>query len=62
MGCDTRFFNLKGLQQLDDAAVLQTKVVELRKLVGWAEGMVWTSPERQGAVTGLMKSQIDWIP
>ncbi len=27
-----------------------------------AEGMVWSSPERHGAMTGLMKTQIDWIP
>ena len=26
------------------------------------EGMVWTSPERHGAMTGVMKAQIDWIP
>jgi len=26
------------------------------------KGMVWSSPERHGAMTGLMKSQIDWIP
>lgn len=25
-------------------------------------GQVWTSPERHGAMTGVMKSQIDWIP
>jgi len=23
---------------------------------------VWCSPERHGAVTGVMKSQIDWLP
>ncbi|MFO7071633.1 NAD(P)H-dependent oxidoreductase, partial [Pseudomonas aeruginosa] len=23
---------------------------------------VWSSPERHGAMTGLMKTQIDWIP
>ena len=28
----------------------------------WSEGMVWTSPERHGAMTGIMKAQIDWIP
>jgi arsenic resistance protein ArsH len=37
-------------------------VVELRELAKWAEGMVWVSPERHGAMTGVMKSQIDWIP
>ena len=35
---------------------------ELRDLVAWCEGMVWSSPERHGAMTGLMKTQIDWIP
>ena len=35
---------------------------ELRQLADWAEGMVWCSPERHGAMTGIMKSQIDWIP
>lgn len=24
--------------------------------------MVWCSPERHGSMTGIMKSQIDWIP
>ena len=24
--------------------------------------MVWCSPERHGAMTGVMKAQIDWIP
>ncbi|HBY8180192.1 TPA: arsenical resistance protein ArsH, partial [Klebsiella pneumoniae] len=35
---------------------------ELRELVLWSEGMVWCSPERHGAMTGIMKAQIDWIP
>ncbi len=35
---------------------------ELRDAAAWAEGMVWTSPERHGAMTGLMKAQSDWIP
>lgn len=24
--------------------------------------MVWCSPERYGAISGIMKTQIDWIP
>ena len=28
----------------------------------WSEGMVWCSPERHGAMTGILKAQIDWIP
>ena len=35
---------------------------ELRDLVTWSEGMVWCSPERHGAMTGIMKTQIDWVP
>jgi arsenic resistance protein ArsH len=62
MGCETRFFNPKGLPQVDDAPETHPKVVELRELVAWSEGLVWSSPERHGAMTGLMKSQIDWIP
>jgi arsenic resistance protein ArsH len=34
----------------------------LRQLAQWSEGMVWCSPERHGAMTGIMKAQIDWIP
>ena len=62
MGCETRFFNPKGLPQVDDVPEIHPKVVELRELVEWSEGMVWSSPERHGAMTGLIKSQIDWIP
>lgn len=62
MGCETKFFNPHGLPQVDDAPETHPKVAELRELVQWSEGMVWSSPERHGAMTGLMKSQIDWIP
>ncbi len=62
MGAETRIFNPSGLPLPDDAPETHPKVQELRELVTWAEGMVWTSPERHGAMTGIMKSQIDWIP
>ena len=38
------------------------KVRELRDLADWSEGMVWVSPERHGAMTAILKAQIDWIP
>jgi arsenic resistance protein ArsH len=62
MGAETRIFNPTGLPLPDDAPDTHPKVQELREMVTWAEGMVWTSPERHGAMTGIMKSQIDWIP
>lgn len=61
-GAETRTFNPSGLPLPDDADPTHPKVQELRDLVTWAEGMVWCSPERHGAMTGIMKAQIDWIP
>lgn len=62
MGGEVRIFNPSGLPLPDDAPETHPKVRELRELAIWAEGMVWTSPERHGAMTGIMKAQIDWIP
>lgn len=61
-GAETRIFNPSGLPLPDDADVSHPKVQELRDLVTWSEGMVWCLPERHGAMTGIMKAQIDWIP
>ncbi|MGR3759989.1 arsenical resistance protein ArsH [Roseobacteraceae bacterium NS-SX3] len=63
LGCETRIFDPAGLPLPDDeGAAEHPKVAELRDLAVWAEGMVWSSPERHGAMTGLMKLQIDWLP
>lgn len=62
MGAEVNIFNPSGLPLPDGAPDSHPKVVELRSLALWAEGMVWTSPERHGAMTGIMKVQIDWIP
>lgn len=62
MGAEVRIFNPSGLPLPDDAPESHPKVMELRELVRWSEGMVWCSPERHGAMTGIMKAQIDWIP
>ncbi len=62
LGADTRVFHPQGLPLPDDAPDSHPRVVELRELATWAEGMVWCSPERHGAMTGILKAQIDWIP
>lgn len=61
-GAETRIFDPSGLPLPDDAPATHEKVEELRELSAWSEGQVWCSPERHGAMTGIMKAQIDWIP
>jgi arsenic resistance protein ArsH len=61
-GAQTRIFNPSGLPLPDDVPKDHPKVRELRSLTEWSEGQVWCSPERHGAMTGIMKAQIDWIP
>lgn len=62
LGCETRIFDPRGLPLPDATDPGHPKVEELRTLSEWSEGQVWCSPERHGAVTGVMKSQIDWLP
>ncbi|MDO9617058.1 MAG: arsenical resistance protein ArsH [Pseudomonas sp.] len=62
LGAEARIFNPSGLPLPDDAPEDHPKVQELRERVLWSEGMVWCSPERHGAMTGVFKSQIDWVP
>ena len=61
-GAQTRTFDPSGLPLPDDSSDQHPKVQELRELAQWSEGMVWSSPERHGAMTAVMKAQIDWIP
>ena len=62
MGAEVKVFDPLDLPQPDAAPDTHPKVKELRDLAAWSEGMVWCSPERHGAMTGIIKSQIDWIP
>lgn len=62
MGADTRIYEPMELPIADSVPADHPKVVELRALSEWSEGQVWCSPERHGAVTGVMKNQIDWLP
>ena len=62
MGGEVKIFDPAGLPLADSEPETHPKVQDLRKLAAWAEGMIWCSPERHGAMTGIMKTQIDWIP
>jgi arsenic resistance protein ArsH len=61
-GCNTRVYDPAGMPLPDAVGADHLKVAELRALSQWSEGQVWCSPERHGAVTGIMKAQIDWLP
>ena len=62
MGAETRIFDPRGLPPPDSVPASHPKVAELRALSQWSEGQVWCSPERHGTITGVLKSQIDWLP
>lgn len=62
MGGEAKKFDPHGLPLPDSEPETHQKAVELRELANCSEGLVWSSPERHGAMTGLMKAKIDWIP
>ncbi|WP_421738153.1 arsenical resistance protein ArsH [Caulobacter sp.] len=62
LGAETQIFDPRGLPLPDSEDAAHPKVQELRALSLWSEGQVWCSPERHGAITGVFKSQIDWLP
>ena len=61
-GAEVKIFHPKGLPLPEDGDASHLKVQELHELLAWAEGMVWCSPERHGAMSSILKAQIDWIP
>jgi arsenic resistance protein ArsH len=62
LGGEVRWFHPHDLPLKGAAGEDHPKVQELRSLSLWSEGQVWSSPEMHGAVTGVFKNQIDWIP
>jgi arsenical resistance protein ArsH len=61
-GADTRIFDPSGLPLPDDAPEDHPKVTEPRGLAAGSEAQVWCSPERHGAMTGVLKAQLAWLP
>lgn len=63
MGAEVKIFDPRGLPVYDaEENGDHPMVKELRELSLWSEGQVWSSPELHGNMSGLMKTQIDWIP
>jgi arsenic resistance protein ArsH len=61
-GAQIRIYDPHELPLPDAVSADHPKVQELRELSVWSEGQVWCSPERHGAISGVIKAQIDWIP
>lgn len=62
-GAETRIFDPSDLPLPDQVKGDDHPAVhELRDLSLWSEGQVWCSPERHGAISGIMKAQIDHLP
>lgn len=61
-GCEVKIFKPDDLPLVSEKNKDHPKVKELHELVMWSEGQVWCSPERHGSMTGVMKTQIDWLP
>jgi len=61
-GAEVKIFDPRELPMAGSVPETHPKVIELRALSLWSEGQVWCSPERHGAITAVMKNQIDWIP
>jgi arsenic resistance protein ArsH len=61
-GADVKIYDPFDLPMVGSVPESHPKVMELRALSLWSEGQVWCSPERHGAITAVMKNQIDWIP
>lgn len=62
-GAETRIFDPSDLPLPDQIIGDDHPAVhELRELSMWSEGQVWCSPERHGAISSIMKAQIDHLP
>ncbi len=61
-GAEVKFFNPRDLPLHGSVPDTHPKVQELRALSEWSEGQVWSSPEMHGQISGIIKTQIDWIP
>ncbi|MEM7605855.1 MAG: arsenical resistance protein ArsH [Myxococcota bacterium] len=62
LGCNVRFFHPHDLPVKAPQHDQHPEVRRLREACLWSEGQVWSCPEMHGAITGVFKNQLDWIP
>ncbi len=62
LGCEVRWFHPHDLPLKGPAHEEHPEVLRLRELSTWSEAQVWSCPELHGAISGVFKNQIDWIP
>ncbi len=63
LGAEPRIFDPSDLPLPDQVKGDDHPAVqELRELSIWSEGQVWCSPERHGAISAVIKNQIDHLP
>jgi arsenic resistance protein ArsH len=55
-GAETRVFDPRDLPVADGLPADHPEVVDLQELPLWSESQIWCSPERHGAVTGVLKN------
>lgn len=61
LGAETQVFDPHDLPTTDSVPATHPEVAKLRELSQWSEGQVRCSPERHGAITSMLKNQIDWL-
>lgn len=62
LGCEVQWFHPHDLPMKGPGHDDHPAVVRLRELSIWSEAQVWSCPEMHGAITGVFKNQIDWLP
>lgn len=68
LGAEVKFFDPRDLPlpqegyKIGGEADTHPKIKELIDLTLWADGHVWSSPERHGSMSSVFKTQIDHIP
>ena len=62
LGCEVRWFHPHDLPLMGPGQEGHPAVVQLRELSLWSESQVWSGPELHGAISGVLKNQLDWIP